>query len=396
MKKDQKFLNELNDKLGNINKKKKEIIISKYKKIIDNDKKNGKKITEIIKSFGNIDDIVKKEVESINQNSLKSKIKRIFKRNKTNKKESKIKKFEDKVNAFEESFNAKFTFKNKTNKDNKKVKKEVKKEVKKITENIKESYQEIKSDIKSEISEVSSIPTTKNVLETKSERKHRIIVKTLKVALVIILLFLWLWSCIAFMAGLFAILDGIKIYGVNIILFAVMLFTLWALLLVNKTLFKKKINKLFWYISLILIIFILALGIALTAYKISKINTIKDVSEKYNFSRKYEEYNLPQNENKKFYIYFNGNYNTKYEYEYSDTLNGKIAIEVKYYECYYNFYNKKGNHNVYISLKQDYRDKLSVYIENLKNNKIYDSNELSRYTVKIIGNKKDLERVVVN
>lgn len=389
MKKDQKFLNELNDKLGNINQKKKETIMSKYKKIINDEKKNGKKITEIIKSFGNIDDIVKKEVESINQNSLKSKIKRIFKRDKTNKKESKIKKFEDKVNAFEESFNAKFTFKNKNNK-------KVSKEVKKVTENIKESYQEIKNDIKSEISEVSSIPTTRNILETKSERKHRIIVKTLKVVLILILLFFWLWSCVAFMAGLFAIMDGIKIYGVNIILFAVMLFALWALLLVNKTLFKKKINKLFWYISLILIIFILAIGIALTAYKISKIKTIKDVSEKYNFSRKYEEYNLPQNENKKFYIYFNGNYNTKYEYEYSDTLNGKIAIEVKYYECYYNFYNKKGNHNVYISLKQDYRDKLSVYIENLKDNKIYDSDELSRYTVKIIGNKKDLERVVVN
>lgn len=389
MKKDQKFLNELNDKLGNINQKKKETIISKYKKIINDEKKSGKKITEIIKSFGNIDDIVKKETESINQNSLKSKIKRIFKRDKTNKKGSKIKKFEEKVNAFEENFNAKFTFKNKTNK-------KVSKEVKKVTENIKESYQEIKNDIKSEIFEVSSIPTTKNILETKSERKHRIIVKTLKVVLILILLFFWLWSCVAFMAGLFAIMDGIKIYGVNIILFAVMLFTLWALLLVNKTLFKKKINKLFWYISLILIIFILAIGIALTAYKISKIKTIKDVSEKYNFSRKYEEYNLPQNENKKFYIYFNGNYNTKYEYEYSDTLNGKIAIEVKYYECYYNFYNKKGNHNVYISLKQDYRDKLSVYIENLKDNKIYDSDELSRYTVKIIGNKKDLERVVVN
>lgn len=389
MKKDQKFLNELNDKLSNINQKKKETIISKYKKIINDEKKSGKKITEIIKSFGNIDDIVKKEVENINQNSLKSKIKRIFKRDKANKKESKIKKFEDKVNAFEESFNAKFTFKNKNNK-------KVSKEVKKVTENIKESYQEIKNDIKNEISEVSSIPTTRNILETKSERKHRIIVKTLKVVLILILLFFWLWSCVAFMAGLFAIMDGIKIYGVNIILFAVMLFALWALLLVNKTLFKKKINKLFWYISLILIIFILAIGIALTAYKISKIKTIKDVSEKYNFSRKYEEYNLPQNENKKFYIYFNGNYNTKYEYEYSDVLNGKIAIEVKYYECYYNFYNKKGNHNVYISLKQDYRDKLSVYIENLKDNKIYDSDELSRYTVKIIGNKKDLERVVVN
>ena len=43
---------------------------------------------------------------------------------------------------------------------------------------------------------------------------------------------------------------------------------------------------------------------------------------------------------------------------------------------------------------KDYRDKLSVYIENLRDNKVYDSDELSRYTVKIIGNKKDLEEKI--
>lgn len=393
MKKDQKFLNELNDKLEDISKKKKSLILSKYRNTIDSEKKNGKKITEIIKSFGNIDEIVLKEIEINNCHDLSYKIKHIFtNKNKKSKKESKIKKFENKVNDFEEKFNAKFTRKNKSKKNIEKIKKETKK----ITEDIKIASNEIKQNFKNEITEVSSIPTTKKIFESKNERKNRIIFKTLKVIVMLVLLFLWLWACIAFIAGLFAIMDGVKIYGINIILFAVMLLTLWALLLVNKTLFKKKINKLFWFISLIIIIFILALGIALTGYKVSKIKTIKDVSEKYNFTRKYEEYNLPQNESKKFYIYFNGNYNTKYEYEYSESMNGKIGIEVKYYECYYNFYNKKGNHNVYISLKQDYRDKLSVYIENLRDNKVYDSDELSRYTVKIIGNKKDLERVVIN
>ena len=45
-------------------------------------------------------------------------------------------------------------------------------------------------------------------------------IKALKVLVVIILLFLWLWASIAFIAGLFAILDGVKIYGINIILFS--------------------------------------------------------------------------------------------------------------------------------------------------------------------------------
>ena len=35
MKKDQKFLNELNEKLGNINTKKKDAILLKYKNIIE-------------------------------------------------------------------------------------------------------------------------------------------------------------------------------------------------------------------------------------------------------------------------------------------------------------------------------------------------------------------------
>ena len=389
MKKDQKFLNELSDKLGNISKKKKSIILSKYKNVIDSEKKNGKKITEIIKSFGNIDELALKEIELNNYNVFSNKIKSIFtKKSKKNKKESKVKKFEDKVNNFEKKVNDKLTRKTKTS--------NIKKETVKITKDISKASNEIKENIKSEISMISSIPTSKKLFETKDKRKHKITIKVLKVLLILILLFLWLWSCITFIASLFAIMDGIKIFGINIALFSIMLLTLWLLLLVNRTLFKKKIDKLYWFISLIVIIFILAFGIALSGYKISKIETIKDVSEKYNFTRKYEEYNLPQNITKKFYIYFNGNYNTKYEYEYSDSMNGKIAIEVRYYECYYNYYNKKGNHNVYISLKQDYRDKLSVYIDNLKDNKIYDSDELSRYTVKIIGNKKDLERVVVN
>ena len=65
MKKDQKFLNELNDKLEDISQKKKSLILSKYRNTIDSEKKNGKKITEIIKSFGNIDEIVLKEIEII-------------------------------------------------------------------------------------------------------------------------------------------------------------------------------------------------------------------------------------------------------------------------------------------------------------------------------------------
>ena len=86
---------------------------------------------------------------------------------------------------------------------------------------------------------------------------------------------------------------------------------------------------------------------------------------------------------------------TKYTIEYDNTLDNKITIETKYYESYYDYYMKKNVNDIYVSLSLDYRDRLSVYLENLKENKIYDKNELSRYTVKITMNERDKDRVII-
>ena len=56
---------------------------------------------------------------------------------------------------------------------------------------------------------------------------------------------------------------------------------------------------------------------------------------------------------------------------------------------------KKNSNDVYVSLSVDFRDRLSVYLENLKENKIYDKNELSRYIVKITMNERDKERIII-
>ena len=92
------------------------------------------------------------------------------------------------------------------------VKEKIEKDTKNISDNIKEASSELKENIKNEISIISSIPTDKKLFETKKERKHRMFIKVLKVLVVITLLFLWLWASIAFIAVLFAILDGVKIY----------------------------------------------------------------------------------------------------------------------------------------------------------------------------------------
>ena len=66
-------------------------------------------------------------------------------------------------------------------------------------------------------------------------------------------------------------------------------------------------------------------------------------------------------------------------------MKGKIGVEVKYYECYYDYFIKKGSDNIYISLKLNKRDSLSVYIE-----------DLERYTIKITGSKSDIEKVIID
>ena len=66
----------------------------------------------------------------------------------------------------------------------------------------------------------------KNIFEKRSTRIKRIVYKTLGVILTIILLFIWLWLVIIFMASIFALLDGIKIYGINIALLGIVLIVL--------------------------------------------------------------------------------------------------------------------------------------------------------------------------
>ena len=213
--------------------------------------------------------------------------------------------------------------------------------------------------------------------------------------LTIILLFIWLWLVIIFMASIFALLDGVKIYGINIALLGIVLLVLTIVILINKSIFRKKISLKWSLIFIISFIVIIAFGITLSLKEISKIKTTHDVSDKYTMTRSFTTYKIPSN-NKPLYITFNSNYKTKYIVEYDESMKGKIGVEVKYYECYYDYFIKKGSDNIYISLKLNKRDRLSVYIEDLKEGKIYDNDELERYTIKITGSKSDIEKVIID
>ena len=376
MKKDRKFLIALELNLSKLSKKNRDKIVSKYYDIIEEEKSKKRKITSILKDLGKPEEVAKREIENLkNNNRLKDKINNI-------------------INTLKNQF------KNKSKKIKKeKVKKEsliskIKNKIKR-KDTLKNNIEDIIEESKEEIVNVSEIVTEKKIFESRSTRVKRIIYKTLGVILTIILLFIWLWLVIVFMASIFALLDGVKLYGINIALLGIVLLVLTIVILINKSIFRKKISLKWSLIFIISFIVIIAFGIALSLKEISKIKTTHDVSDKYTMTRSFTTYKIPSN-NKPLYITFNSNYKTKYIVEYDESMKGKIGVEVKYYECYYDYFIKKGSDNIYISLKLNKRDRLSVYIDDLKEGKIYDNDELERYTVKITGSKNDIEKVIIN
>lgn len=402
MKKEKKFLNDLENKLSGISKKDRDRIIEKYRNIIHEEKSNNKRIIDILKEIGSTDLVAEKEIQSLKSNG---KIKIFFNNIKEfitkdiqfTKKEKKEKPKKEKIKKE----------KIKKEKKNKIRKEKVKREnifkvlkskfnfKKKEKDTLKENIIETKEEVKEELPNIVESITEKKIFESKGKRIRRIIFRTLGTLLIICLLFIWLWVTVLLMSSMFAILDGIKYYGFNIALFGIDLLLLIIVILVNKLIIGKKISIKWTLISVILTLIIIACGISLFMKQISKIDIVKDVSDKYTMTRKYEKISLPSNLDKVTRISFNSHYDTKYTIEYDNILDNKITIETKYYESYYDYYMKKNVNDIYVSLSLDYRDRLSVYLENLKENKIYDKNELSRYTVKITMNERDKDRVII-
>lgn len=404
MKKEKKYLTELESKLKGVSKKKKEEIINKYQEKIRNEKENNKRIVDILKELGTPEEVSKKEIEKLKSNN---KMKSLFKN---------IKEFITKDIQLPKKEKSKKKKKSKSEKT--KYKRRLKYKINKIKDSIRNGFANIKKSIKTKLSRkkkdtlkeniietkeeiVEELPnviesiTEKKVFESKGTRIRRTIFKTLGIIITICLLFLWLWATVILMASMFAILDGIKFYGLNIAILGIDILLLIIVILVNKAVLNKKISVKWTIISIVLTLIIIALGITLFIKQVSNIDIVKDVSDKYSMTRKYEKLNLPSNIDKKMYISFNTNYDTQYIVEYDNTLENKFTIETKYYESYYDYYMKRNSNDIYVSLSVDFRDRLSVYLENLKENKIYDKNELSRYIVKITMNEKDKERIII-
>ena len=424
MKKDKKFLEELEACLGK--SKYKDEIISKYDNLIKSEKANGKKIKYILKDLGEPSEIAKYELDSYksNKSNIFKKIKEKFasfkvkknnteNKNKKEKKDNKKKETKEKKNIFA-SIKDKFNNKDKKNKKEKKKDSKkstfkekfskikewltrdlTKKKERKVTDTPKEIVEEVKEEVKEKVSDFSEVVSESHIFETKAQRRKRIILKTLGIILTCLLAFLWLWVSVIFFAAIFAYLDGVKFKGILIAAFSIDLLVLWIVIMVNRAIFKKKMSFKINIIVTFVLLALIALGGVLTFKEIRAIDYIQDVSDKYVMTRKLETYDLPKEANEKFIITFNSNYNTQYVIKHDKNVKGKVKIETRYYECYYDYYVKTNVNGVYVSLKLDDRDRFSVYLDDIKEGKIYDNDELARYTVKISVNPDEADKIAV-
>lgn len=413
MKKDKKFLLDLENELKGISKKKKDAIVLKYRNIIDEELSKKRKIKEILKNIGTPASVAEKELAELKGSKINIKeillnivnsMKNIFVKIGSSIKTFAIKFYKGitKDIQFKSKKDKKKTVKKKEKvqkkKDNKFKDKFLnifkKKKPKTIVEEVVEDVEETFEDVVDEVNEVAELVTTKPIFMSKEQRRKNLIVKILGLTLVTFMILIWLWIDVLLVASLFAFLDGVKLIGISFTLFGLSILVLWIIVMLNKIIFKRKNHFRVNLIITLASVFVIAVGIGLTLYQLSKIEEVSDVTQKYTMTTKVETYNLPSNEDK-IYVEFNTNYDTQYMVKYDDKLNGKFKIEIKYYENYYDYHIKKTSNNIYVSLSKDTRDRISAYINDFKENKIYKEEELQRYVVKITINEKDYQRLVI-
>lgn len=347
MAKKEKFLLSLKTYLEKNKINNSEKILSKYKNLIENKIKKGEKISKIIIEIGSFESIIERE--------------------------SKKKIFIEKI---------------------KKIAILCKNNCKTIINKVKNLKPYIEKLENEEIQEI----------ENKKEKVKNLILwgkilfiiyKIFLYIIIVVLSFILLWLSTIFVASLFMLLDGVKFIGVSFLILSLIFLLCWAIVILNKIVTYRKISfRKSLYLFIILLIFIgLNTGIILVQY--FKFENINKVSEKYSFTTYEKTFNLPKEESKKYYIHFNSWYKNKYIIHYDETLINQIKITINYYECYYDVYHSTKGNSLYISLKKDYRDLISMYIENLKENKIYNNKELSRNSVDIYINEIDYERLII-
>lgn len=225
-----------------------------------------------------------------------------------------------------------------------------------------------------------------NVVSQKVKRICLYILIVPSMLLLVVLTMLFIMSC-------FFYLDGLRIKGIPIVCFGILIFAgILYTTLRNKILRKEK-SIFYSFFTYIIPLVIVGGGLGSVYHDTKDYELVLDINSKYSMKTVEFEYELPDSE--EFKVYFNTNYSTVPTFKEDKKLKDKVRIEVTYYKDYYELNNSYDSISAYISLGAGYRRKMSMFLENIHDNKIYSLNELERYEVIIYTNSKDSNRVIV-
>lgn len=266
-------------------------------------------------------------------------------------------------------------------------------------EKIKKFFNKIKDKIFSFIKKIKlkfkKNKTKKNVRIKKSNKKIKVQTKRnhiLRNILLYLLIILFFVNNIILFTTLIMFIDGIKVIGPSITLFSLSIILL--LLIINNDDYYnfKNLNKNIKLSVIIIISLIFSFGVSYSIHEFYNLNYENKIEEKYTMTKITNKVKVESNV-KKYDIYLNSFYKTNYKIEIDDKLDREIKIQAKYYECLNDFNYKVTKDTLYLSMFENKRDIISFYLENLRENKIYNYKELVRYEITIFMSSKIKEIV---
>ena len=198
---------------------------------------------------------------------------------------------------------------------------------------------------------------------------------------------------IFFFINIIAILDGVRLFSFIITTFLLMTFIILLLLFLNSILHKTGISFKKYYTCFITLLVLLGCSIGYIIYDIYKLEEIDDLSDNYVMSSESITYDLLEND--VLDIEFNHNYNNTYNIKYDNTLNDEVKIVANYYRTYHDYFVTRNRNDIYVSFHANKRNVISAFIEGLREDKIFNFNELKRYNITIYVNENDKDRINV-
>lgn len=229
----------------------------------------------------------------------------------------------------------------------------------------------------------------RKVRQIKKEIKKNSILKNILLYLLITWFFI---NNIILFTLLITFIDGIRLIGPIITLFSISIIIL--LLIINNDDYYSfnSINKNIKLSIIIVILLLFSYGISYSIYEFYNMDYDQNAEERYIMTKVTNKVKV-ENSIKKYDIYLNSFYKTNYKIIIDDKLGRNIKIDAKYYECLNDFNYKTTKDTLYISMFENKRDVISFYLNNLRENKIYNYRELVRYEI-VISMSGEIKEIV--